>query len=158
MGVKQGSPVFLNKENGLRQAIKRLKNGQDLVIFADRREGYKQNIPCLFFGKKTATMTLAPALARKYHIPIVPMFIVRSSDLIQHRLIFFPEIPVNYKSDKEQSINEAAQLQSNIIEKIISEHPDHWTWLHKRWKIYHPFLYPEDMAKRTRRKARKRVP
>lgn len=149
---------ILYKENGLRQAIKRLKNGQDLVIFADRREGYKQNIPCLFFGKLTATMTLVPALARKYHIPIVPMFIVRSSDLIHHRLIFFPEIPVNYESDKEQSINEAAQLQSNIIEKIISEHPDHWTWLHKRWKIYHPFLYLEDMAKRTRRKARKRAP
>lgn len=148
---------ILYKENGLRQAIKRLKKGQDLVIFADRREGYKQNIPCLFFGKKTATMTLVPALARKYNIPIVPMFIVRSSDLIHHRLIFFPEIPVDYRSDKEQSINEAAQLQSNIIERIISEHPDHWTWLHKRWKIYYPFLYPEDMAKRTKRKARKRV-
>jgi len=148
---------ILYKENGLRHAIRNLKNGEDVVIFADRRESYKQMIPCQFFGKKTSTMTLVPALARKYRIPIVPMFIVRCEDLIHHRLIFLPELPVDYDKDKKQSINEAAQQQSNIIEKMIREYPDHWIWLHKRWKRYHPYLYPGDMAKKARRQARKKT-
>jgi KDO2-lipid IV(A) lauroyltransferase len=146
---------ILYKENGLRQAIRNLKRGEDLVIFADRKETYKQVIPCRFFDKKTATMTLVPALARKYRIPVVPMFIVRSKDLIHHRLIFLPELPVDYDKDKEECINEATQHQSDIIEKMIESYPDHWIWLHKRWKKYHPYLYPEDMARRARRKARR---
>ncbi len=145
----------LYKENGLRQAIRNLKRGEDLVIFADRKETYKQIIPCRFFGKKTATMTLVPALARKYRIPVVPMFIVRSNDLIHHRLIFLPELPVAYDKDKKECINEATQHQSDIIEKIIANYPDHWIWLHKRWKKYHSYLYREDMARRARRKERR---
>jgi len=145
----------LYKEKGLRQAIRNLKRGEDLVIFADRKETYKQIIPCRFFGKKTATMTLVPALARKYRIPVVPMFIVRSRDLIHHRLIFLPELPVDHEKDKKQSIDEATQHQSAIIEKMIIDYPDHWIWLHKRWKKYHPYLYPEDMVRRARLKARR---
>lgn len=146
---------ILYKETGLRQAIRNLKRGEDLVIFADRKETYKQIVPCRFFGKKTATMTLVPALARKYRIPVVPMFIVRSRDLVHHRLVFLPELTVDHDGDKKESINEATQRQSVVLESIITDHPDHWIWLHKRWKKYHPYLYPEDMARRARRKAKR---
>jgi KDO2-lipid IV(A) lauroyltransferase len=111
-------------------------------------------IPCQFFDRRTSTMTLVPALTRKYRIPVVPMFIIRCEDLMHHRLIFLPELKIDYEKDKERSISEAVQEQSNIIETIIREHPDHWTWLHKRWKKDYPFLYPEDMVKRARKKAK----
>lgn len=148
---------ILYKENGLRTAIRRLKNGEDLVIFTDRREGYKQVIPCQFFDKTTSTMTLLPALNRKYRIPVVPMFIIRCADLIHHNLIFLPELKIDYDQDKERSIWEASQIQSNIIEDMIRKHPDHWVWLHKRWRKDYPSLYPEDMARRARKKAKKTV-
>ena len=142
---------ILYKENGLRQAIRRLKNGEDLVIFADRKQTFTRDIPCRFFDRKTSTMTLVPVLARKYRVPVVPMFIVRDEDLVHHRLLFFPELEVRYDDDKEQCISEAAQRQSNMIETIIKSHPDHWAWLHKRWKRDYPSLYPEDMARRARK-------
>jgi len=107
---------ILYKENGLRQAIRRLKNGEDLVIFADRKQTFTRDIPCRFFDRKTSTMTLVPVLARKYRVPVVPMFIVRDEDLVHHRLLFFPELEVRYDDDKEQCISEAAQRQSNMIE------------------------------------------
>jgi len=146
---------ILYKENGLRQAIRRLRNGEDLVIFADRKETFKKDILCRFFGRTTSTMTLVPILARKFRIPVVPMFIVRSEDLIHHRLLFFPELEIDYEKDKEQSIIEVTQQQSSIIERIIRNHPDQWAWLHKRWKRDHPSLYPEDMARRARKEARR---
>jgi KDO2-lipid IV(A) lauroyltransferase len=136
---------ILYKENGLRPAIKRLKRGEDLVIFADRKQTFTRDISCRFFGRKTSTMTLVPTLARKYRIPVVPMFIVRSDDLIHHRLLFFPELEIDYEKDKERSVKEAAQEQSNIIERIIREHPDHWAWLHKRWKRDYRSLYYQNI-------------
>lgn len=131
---------ILYKENGLLPAVRNLKKGEDLVIFADRKANSKEEILCRFFGKKTSTLALVPTLAQRFHIPIVPMFITRCDDMVHHRIIFFPELKIK-PDNKEESIREGTQQQSDIIEKIIREHPDHWIWLHKRWKKHHPYLY-----------------
>ena len=146
---------ILYKENGLRAAIRGLKSGKDLIIFSDRKARRKESIPCQFFGKKTSTLSVVPALAYKYHIPIVPMFIIRSEDRLHHRMVFFPEIKVDYHN-KQRALQDAAQRQSDIIEDVIRICPDHWIWLHKRWKRYHPYLYPRHMARRQRQKQKER--
>jgi KDO2-lipid IV(A) lauroyltransferase len=81
---------ILYQKNGLRPAIRNLKKGEDLVLFADRQAGSKEGITCQFFGKETSTLTLVPTLAKRFHIPIVPMFIIRSKDRVHHRIVFFP--------------------------------------------------------------------
>ena len=131
---------ILYKENGLRPAIKNLRKGEDLIIFADRKANLKEGIPCNFFGRKTSTLTVVPALAKKYEIPIVPMFITRCKDRVHHRLIFFPELSIDYDSNKD-NIHENTQRQNNIIEKTIRAYPDHWLWFHQKWKCYHPHIY-----------------
>jgi KDO2-lipid IV(A) lauroyltransferase len=147
---------ILYKENGLRAAIRGLKRGKDLIIFSDRKAGRKESIPCQFFGKKTSTLSVVPALAYKYHIPIVPMFIIRCEDSLHHRMVFFPELQVDHHN-KQAAVQNAAQRQSDRIESVIRMYPGHWIWLHKRWKRYHPYLYPKHMAKRRRRKQKERA-
>jgi len=152
---KRAGVNVIDKRHGLRLVIKRLKKGEDVVIFADQKGRLKDDFPCQFFGKKTSTMTIVPALARKFNIPIVPMFIVRCDDGIHHRILFFPELEVGYNEEK-QGIHEATQRQSNIIEKVVREYPDHWLWFHKRWKRYHMYLYPEEVVRRRRRRAKRK--
>ena len=147
---------ILYKENGLRPAIRNLKKGEDLILFADQRPRLKEGAICQFFGKKASTITLVPALAKKFHIPVVPMFIVRCKDLVHHRIIFFPELKIEY-DDKKQSVSEGAQLQNDMIEKVIRSYPDHWLWIHKRWRREYPNLYPEDLARRQRRREKRRA-
>ena len=147
---------ILYQKNGLRPAIRNLKEGEDLVVLADRKAGTREGIPCQFFGKKTSTLTLIPTLAQRFHIPIVPMFIVRSKDLVHHRIIFLPELKIE-ANKKEESITDGTQQQSDILEQIIREYPDHWVWLHKRWKNYHRYLYTESLAKRQRRRENRKA-
>ncbi|TET82962.1 MAG: hypothetical protein E3J46_13040 [Desulfobacteraceae bacterium] len=147
---------ILYQKNGLRPAIRKLKKGEDLVLFADRQAGSKEGITCQFFGKETSTLTLVPALAQRFHVPIVPMFIIRSKDMVHHRIVFFPELKIE-PGDKEESIREGTQRQSDIIEKVIREYPDHWVWLHKRWKAHHRYLYAESLAKRKRRREKRKA-
>lgn len=151
---KRAGVNVLDRRLGLRPVIKKIKEGEDLVIFADQKGALKDDFPCKFFGKKTSTMTIVPALANKYHVPIVPMFIVRCEDGLHHRILFFPELEIRYNKER-QGIHEATQRQSDIIEKVVREYPDHWLWLHKRWKRYHPYLYPEEVTRRQRRRAKK---
>jgi Kdo2-lipid IVA lauroyltransferase/acyltransferase len=137
---KQFGVNILYKENGLRTAIKNLKKGEDLIILADQKASLKEGIPCNFFGKKTSTLTVVPALAKKYQIPIIPMFITRCKDRVHHRIVFLPELDISNVSNND-NIHEITQRQNHIIEKVIKMYPDHWLWFHRKWKCYHPHIY-----------------
>jgi KDO2-lipid IV(A) lauroyltransferase len=127
---------ILYKENGLRPAIKNLKNGEDLIIFSDRKADLREGIPCLFFNQKTSTIPIIYTLAKKYQIPIVPMFIFRTEDITKHRIVFYPELNID-----GMDMTEATQHQNNIIEKAIREFPAQWLWIHRKWKCYHEDIY-----------------
>ncbi len=127
---------ILYKENGLRPAIKKLKNGEDLVIFSDRKANLREGIPCLFFNQKASTIPLIFSLASKYHIPVVPMFIYRTKDVTKHRLVFLPELNI-----EGLDMTQATQLQNDTIEKAIREQPELWLWIHRKWKCYHEEIY-----------------
>lgn len=127
---------ILYKANGLRPAVKKLKSGEDLVIFSDRKAGLREGIPCFFFNQKTSTIPLVYSLAKKYKIPIVPMFIFRTKDVTKHRLVFLPEINI-----EGMDMTEATQRQNDIIEKAIRAQPELWLWIHRKWKCYHEEIY-----------------
>jgi KDO2-lipid IV(A) lauroyltransferase len=144
----------LYKENGLRPAIRNLRKGEDLIIFADRKADEKDGLPCLFFGRETLSLTVVPALARKYRLPVVPMFIVREKDPVRHRIVFMPELPME-DGPGNRSLRRNVDLQNRAVESAVRSHPDHWVWFHKRWKRHYPELYPRDMARRRRRRIKK---
>jgi KDO2-lipid IV(A) lauroyltransferase len=131
---------ILYKENGLRPAIRNLKKGEDLVIFADQKVNLQEGILCRFFGKTTSTLAIVPFLALKYHVPVVPMFIVRCKDRVHHRLIFLPELVIE-SSGKEEAILKATQQQNNVIEAIIRAYPQQWLWFHRKWSYHYPEIY-----------------
>lgn len=131
---------ILYKQKGLRAAIKNLKKGEDLVIFADRKAMVEDGIPAQFFGKKTSTLTVAAALSKKFDIPIVPMFITRCKDMVHHKIIFYPMFTVG-NIEGEEAIQKGTQLQNDKIEKAIREYPDQWLWIHRKWKCYHSHIY-----------------
>lgn len=127
----------LYKESGLKPAIKNLRKGQDLIIFADQKANPKEGIPSRFFGRNTTSIPIVAALAKKMQLPIVPMFVVRQADRLTHELTFLPELEFG----KSDSVAAITQRQNDIIERMIRKHPDHWLWMHRRWKTEHPEIY-----------------
>lgn len=134
---KHHGVTILYKENGLKPAIKNLRKGEDLIIFADQRANPKEGIVCRFFGKETTTLPIVAALAKKYNYPIVPMFVVRQKNSASHKIVFLPELTY----DDTDTIETIAQRQNDIIEAIIRKHPDHWLWMHRKWKTEYPEIY-----------------
>ncbi len=127
---------ILYKKNGLREAIRGLNKGEDLLLLADRKAHLHEGVPTQFFNQKTSTLTIAISLAQKYNAALVPMFILRGEKCGEHRLIFEPALKI-----ENASLEEAAQLQNQCIEKQIRRHPELWLWLHRKWKCYHPEIY-----------------
>ena len=36
--------------------------------------------------------------------------------------------------DREECVRENTQRMTAAIEMMIRRHPDHWNWIHRRWK------------------------
>lgn len=128
---------ILYKEVGLKAAIKNLRKGQDLVIFADQKANPREGVTGRFFGRNSTSIPLVASFAKKFGLPIVPMFVVRQGDGMAHELTFLPEL----EYDPGEGVAEITQRQNDIIEKMIRRHPDHWLWLHRRWKTEYPEIY-----------------
>lgn len=128
---------ILYKEVGLKAAIKNLRKGQDLVIFADQKANPREGVAGRFFGRNSTSIPLVASFAKKFQLPIVPMFVVRRGNSSTHELTFLPELAYG----PGDSVDEITQRQNDIIEKMIRRHPDHWLWMHRRWKTEYPEIY-----------------
>ena len=128
---------ILYKETGLRKAIRQLQAGCDLVIFADQKANLKEGIPSRFFGRRTTTLPILAALARKYGLEVVPMFALRKGWSGYHRLVFLPSL----KWTPGDTVETFTLRQNLVIEKMIRSRPDHWLWMHRKWRTDHPWIY-----------------
>ncbi|WP_050748623.1 lysophospholipid acyltransferase family protein [Halothermothrix orenii] len=117
----------------VRKAFKALKEGKCLLILGDqdaRSRGWRLK----FFGKTASTFPGAVQLARRTGALIVPAFMVRKSRG-KHRLKFYRPIEIGAEASMEEQ-KEFLQELNHITESVIKKYPDHWLWLHRRWKTY----------------------
>jgi Kdo2-lipid IVA lauroyltransferase/acyltransferase len=91
-----------------------------------------------FFGTPAATN---PALARIAMItgaPVLPAFMVRQGKSSRHEITILPVIDVRPSDDRNECVQMYTQKFTAIIESMIRRHPDHWNWIHRRWKTRPP--------------------
>ncbi|PID76955.1 MAG: hypothetical protein CSB24_04025 [Deltaproteobacteria bacterium] len=127
----------LHKKNGLRPAIRNITRGEDLIIFPDQSSNLREGVNSTIFGRPAVTLSLLPSLAKRFGLPILPVFIFIQDDMLRHKIVFFPPI----MAGDEDSIETLTQKQNDVIEKAIRMKPEQWLWLHRRWKREKPELY-----------------
>jgi KDO2-lipid IV(A) lauroyltransferase len=128
---------ILYKKSGLKPAIKNLRKGQDLIIFPDQNANAKEGIESRFFGHRTHSFSILASLAAKYNYPILPMFCVRKNFSGIHQVTFLEPLAIHPYTTMEEIV----QMQNDALETIIRAHPDHWLWMHRRWRFDHPEIY-----------------
>jgi Kdo2-lipid IVA lauroyltransferase/acyltransferase len=87
-----------------------------------------------FFSQKACT---TPGLARlmiTLNVPAVPGFIVREGTSLRHRLVILPPLDVVREGTRAEAIVEITQRATRAVEDMIRQYPDHWNWIHRRWK------------------------
>jgi KDO2-lipid IV(A) lauroyltransferase len=112
---------------GTRELIKFQRNNHSIALMIDQRvsEGEKVN----FFNQEAYTTTIPAQLAKKFDMPIVPIFIERVNDTNFKIKI---SKPVNFL--KSDSIKDITSKLNVIIEEMILKNPTQWIWSHNRWK------------------------
>lgn len=122
----------IDRDTGVRQALKCLKRNELLGIVADV-DTTVNGVFVDFFGRPAYTPYSPIAFALKTGATILPSFIVRQPDGT-HQVIIEPPLRLIQCDDKEKELVDNTQIFTKIIESYIRKHPEQWIWMHKRWK------------------------
>jgi KDO2-lipid IV(A) lauroyltransferase len=117
--------------------LKALKRQEAVVFVLDQFMGKPYGIETKFFGKKTGTAYGLSLFAMRTRAPVVPIYTYEGADHKMH-VVFEPEVPVLdlIGQDKDASILAITQRFNDKIEEVVRKHPEHWMWVHRRWKDF----------------------
>ena len=121
------------KQKAMGQILRLLKAGEIVGILLDQNVAWQEGVFVNFFGEKACTNTGMALLALKTETPVLPAFSIRQKDG-RYRVIIEPEVPLIRTGDKDRDVADNTELFTQIIERYIRNYPDHWLWLHQRWK------------------------
>jgi len=122
----------INKKGALKGLMKAIKEGRNIGILVDQNTAKNEGLDVEMFGLKALHTPSAALLAKKFDIPIIPVFIQREGD--KYKIIFKEPI---LEKDTQKSV----QLQSKVIEEMIKQKPEEWYWFHRRFKHYYEDKY-----------------
>jgi KDO2-lipid IV(A) lauroyltransferase len=126
--------VTVRKSTAGMGVIRALRRGTILVIPADQNSTRAMGVFVDFFGVPASTNRGLALLAARSGLPVFPAFLVRQGRGPRHRIVIGEEVPMARTGDRDADIQENTQRFARVLEAMIARHPDHWLWLHKRWR------------------------
>jgi len=117
---------------GTRDIIRYLRQGCAIGMLIDQ-DTKVPGVFVHFFGRPTHTPTGPAILARKFKIPIIPIFMHLKDDLT-YQIECEPPLDLEYTADEARDLVVNTQKCSDAYERIIRRFPEQWVWMHKRWK------------------------
>jgi len=133
-----GGTVTLRKSAAGAGLVRALRQGTILVIPADQNSTRGMGVFVNFFGLAASTNGGLARLAARTGLPVFPAFLVREGRSPRHRIVIGREVPVARTGDREADLLENTQRFARVLEEMIARYPDHWLWVHKRWRTRPP--------------------
>lgn len=127
MGVE-----IINKGVATRGIIKSLRDNYGIAMLMDQDAG-RSGVFVNFFGRPCSTPPGPALFALKTGAAMLFVSPVRQPDGTIRAS--FAEIDVDYeKGVTNENILDIIQRCTTMLESQIRLHPDHWLWMHRRWK------------------------
>lgn len=145
---------IIDKEGALPEMMQTLRSGKILAMLIDQGTTKSEGVELIFYGKKVTVTPAAAMLALRCKSPVLPVFCIREEDQ-KLTIIIEPPVQLVRTIDLRDDLKTNTQIMTDVIEKAVRKYPDQWLWLHKRWKRFYPDLYPEYIARRNRRRAKR---
>jgi Kdo2-lipid IVA lauroyltransferase/acyltransferase len=116
----------------VRGIIKTLSEG-GVVAIAPDQSGPMEGVFVDFFGRSVATHQGPAAFALRSRAPLQMGFMIRKADGTYE--VILEEVPTaDLTEPTEENIIELTRRHTALLERYIRLYPDHWLWMHRRWK------------------------
>ncbi|MBI4834167.1 MAG: lysophospholipid acyltransferase family protein [Planctomycetes bacterium] len=133
---KQVKVNIMYREGSLKDIIRHLKANEIMGFVLDQNTKREEGVFVNFFGRPACTIPSLSTLSERLDVPVVPGFIIRKHGAY-HKVVYEPALTFQKRDNLEESIVYNTQIYSDVMERYIRQYPDHWIWLHRRWKTQH---------------------
>ena len=116
----------------VREILKTLQEHR-MVAMAPDQSGPMEGFFVDFFGRPASTHQGPAQFSLKTGAPVLMGFLVRQKDGTYEGI--FEEVPCEDLTEAtEENIAELTRRHVKLLEKYVRMYPDHWLWMHRRWK------------------------
>ena len=125
-GIVQYSKGF----DGTKGATRALARGDNVGMLLDQK--LNQGIAVPFFGRDAMTTPALALFALRFDCAVVPARVERVGGA-RFRMTFYPALDISPTGDRDADVLAIMTRVNEIFEGWIREHPEQWTWMHRRW-------------------------
>ncbi|MBC2694540.1 MAG: lysophospholipid acyltransferase family protein [Desulfobacteraceae bacterium] len=148
--------TIISKKGAMIKLVRTLRKGKMIGLLIDQGTSRGEGVDVTFFGRDTYATHAASLLAARYNCPVLPVYCIREPDA-NLTVIVEPPLKLHKTDDVHADLQTNTQIMTDSVEKIVKLYPEQWLWFHKRWKRHYPELYPEDLARRQRKRDKRRA-
>ena len=116
----------------VRETIRTLRSG-GIVAIAPDQSGPEEGVFVDFFGRNVATHQGPAAFSLRTGAPMQMGFIIRVDDG-RYKVVLEEISTEPLTGDSDENILELTRRHTALLERYIRLYPDHWLWMHRRWK------------------------
>jgi len=119
----------------LRGILKALREKKFVAILADQDAG-SNGLFVDFLGRPASTGRGPAAFVLKTAAPLVFCVAIRQpggQHRVEAELLTFDFLE-NGATGDEEKLRQITEAWTKVLEKYIRQYPDHWFWMHRRWK------------------------
>ncbi len=122
----------VGRRGSFRACLAVLKANEMLGFVLDQNMKRPEGIFVDFFGQPACTSPGLALLSALSGAPVIPAFTFRRPDG-SHQIDLLPALAPPPDRQPE-TIRQATQAYTAIIEAAIRRHPEQWIWIHRRWR------------------------
>jgi len=136
--LKAHNVITVRPDGALKKMRQLLLQNTVTVTLADQKAGGTPRVGrhgtvVDFFGIPSQTHVTAPLLTRRTGASIIPVFVIRKGPG-RYRIEANKPLKFIYTADEARDLKENTRKLNQIFEDYIRRYPQHWFWLHRRWK------------------------
>jgi KDO2-lipid IV(A) lauroyltransferase len=134
---ERGGNRVIRKRDAVQAILQALRRGEVVGILIDQHISEREGVVVPFFGQPASTASAPALIAMRSGAAVFPGGVLREGRR-RYRLRIGEEVPVRRSGDLKADLVENTARFTAAIEALIRERPDHWFWVHRRWKTSLP--------------------
>jgi len=139
MGIELVTPGI-----AVRGVLRALKENKFILLLADQ-DAHREGLFVDFLQRPSSTAPGPAMFALKTGAPLIFCTTVRNPH--GFHTVYLEEVDhSDLDGATDENLHELTQRHARILERVVREHPEHWFWMHKRWKTKPPAAYVENSS------------
>ena len=135
---QRSGTVLISKRNAAHQIIHVLKHRGIVAIPFDQNATGRWGVFADFFGVPASTHPGLARLAELSGAPVYPVFLVRKDGTPRHEIVIRERVETVKSGNRSRDTIENTRRFNEAFAEMVRARPDHWIWMHKRWRTRPP--------------------